>query len=283
MEAFPQVLQAVITTVIIFVLFLVLEQLYRAYLSLGKSRIDVYPFTGSSTKVFQQNPQNPSNITLPHSENQLTGIEFSYSLFTYISEDTIDSTSTDGWKTIFYKGYTSSPFPLLGPGVFVSDNVTSNAAVTLRVVMNTYDNWFNTVDVKQIPINKWFHLAIVLRKNTCEVYVNGNLANKKSFNGTLPYQNYQPLNLMPNVKTLSTDFLNASTETTKKRGIPPGENFVIKGKFDGFVSNLTYYSYALSYSEINSAMNVGPSSKFDESSMDKPPYLIDTWWSQRKE
>jgi hypothetical protein len=144
--------------------------------------------------------------------------------------------------------------------------------------MNTYDTWFNTIDVKSIPFNKWVHLALVLRNNTMEIYVNGNLATKKTFNGTLPYQNYQPLVLFPSSTTPSTDF---DATAAPKRGIPAGENFNIRGKFSGYISNLFYYSYAISYSQIQQTLNLGPSSQFEENSMDKPPYLIDSWWTSR--
>ena len=59
------------------------------------------------------------------------------------------------------------------------------------------------------------------------------------------------------------------------------ENFFVAGKFSGYISNMTYFSYALTYSEIQTQLNIGPSSQFDQDSMDKPPYLIDTWWTQR--
>ena len=259
---------------------MIAETVYRAYLSYVSQRIAVYPFTGSSTKTvtFKQDPNNTANITLPLSDNQLTGIEFSYSTFLYISDDTDDG--TEGWKTVFYKGYESGPFPLCGPGVFVS-SASDNSGPVLRVVMNTYQKWYNTVDVKQIPLNKWFHLAVVLRNNSLEVYVNGNLANKLTFNGTLPYQNYQPL-ILSSPATTGAGF-KTTDPSLVKYGIPVGDQFIVRGKFSGYISNLTYYSYAISYSEIQKGMALGPSSKFDQSAMDKPPYLIDSWWTQRKD
>jgi hypothetical protein len=96
----------------------------------------------------------------------------------------------------------------------------------------------------------------------------------------LPYQNYQPLNLFPSATTRATDF-NSTTDSPKK-GIPAGENFIIRGKASGYISNLYYFSYALSYSEIQSGLNLGPSSQFDQTAMDRPPYLIDSWWTQRR-
>ena len=278
-EIFPQIVIGLAITTAIFFIFLVVEQMWRAYLSFSAAKIAVYPYTGSSAKtiIIKQDPANPKSKTLALSENQLTGIEFSYTTFLYISDE--NDQGTTGWRTVFYKGYESGPFPLCGPGVFVStkSNYTPDGGPTLRVVMNTYDTWFNTIDVKRIPFNKWVHLALVLRNNTMEVYVNGNLATKKTFNGTLPYQNYQPLILFPSATT-ATEF-DATSAT--KRGIPKGENFVINGKFSGYISNLFYHSYAISYSQIQQSLNLGPSSQFEESSMDKPPYLIDSWWTSR--
>ena len=276
-----QIFTSLAVVIAVYIVFMVGETLYRAYLGYSNVRIPVYPVTGNRTLKIEQNPSNPSSKTLPLSENQLTGIEFSYSTFVYISDDTFGTDNAAGWKTLFYKGYESSPFPLLGPGVFVSNVVNETGSPTLRVMMNSYENWFNAVDVTQIPINKWFHLAIILRSNRLEIYVNGNLANKKSFTGTLPYQNYQPLNLFPNVKTNATAF--TSTDTESKRGIPTGDNFVIMGKASGYLSNLHYFSYALSYSEIQGMLNLGPSSTFDTTNMDLPPYLIDSWWTSRKQ
>ena len=278
-EIGPQILMAAIVTIASFVIFLLVETLYKAYINYGTQKITVYPNTGfaSKTIVITQNPNNTTSINLPQSDNQLSGIEFSYSTFLYISSDT--DTNTLGWKCIFYKGYASGPFPLCGPGVFVSSK-SDNTGPTLRVVMNTYETWFNVVDVKQVPMDKWIHLAIVLRNNSLEVYINGNMANKKSFAGSLPYQNYGPLVLFPNYTTTTSDTTWSGSGV--KHGIPAGENFVINGKFAGYISNLVYYSYAISYSEVNNSMSLGPSSKFaDSGEMDKPPYLIDSWWTQR--
>jgi len=48
----------------------------------------------------------------------------------------------------------------------------------------------------------------------------------------------------------------------------------------GLFSRMTYFSYALSYSEINSLMNQGPSSKLASSQGGMTaPYLDDSWWT----
>jgi hypothetical protein len=283
---FPQILSAIVQTIVVFILYMSVETLYNSYLGYNNARVAVYPVTGSQDvgqRIFHQDPNHSDNVILPQSENQLTGIEFSYSVFLYISPDTDDN--TQGWKSVFYKGYETGPFPLCGPGVFVSSLSEVNTGPILRVVMNTYDCWFNYIDVHQIPFRKWFHLAIVLKNNSLEVYINGNLANKKSFNGTLPYQNYQPLCLFPQANYSkapynSNDWISTDP-TSLVKSIPLGENFIVRGCFTGFISNLYYFSYAMTYSEINSMLNMGPSSVMDTNGIDLPPYLIYTWWTQR--
>jgi hypothetical protein len=44
------------------------------------------------------------------------------------------------------------------------------------------------------------------------------------------------------------------------------------------MSRLAYFSYALSYTEIQSLLNEGPSSKTEPNVQDTPPYLEDAWW-----
>jgi hypothetical protein len=290
---FTQIVITVAITAAIFFLYLIAYQLMQTYEGYSSARIPIIENTSSSCEQCANqssvctNPCNPNCTILPLSENQLTGIEFSYTGFIYINPSTDDSTNT--WKNIFYKGYGQCPFPLCSPGVFISGTNVSNGTPTLRVVMNTYDNWFNTIDVNQIPFNKWFHLAIILRRNTMEVYINGNLANKMSFKGTLPYQNYEGIQVFSPKALPSNLFDNSTTNAAgdapsiNSMGVPPGENMAVSGAFSGYISRLYYFSYALTYSEIMSMMNMGPSSTMSVcNNMDKPPYLIDSWWTQKK-
>jgi len=282
-EIFPQILYGLVVVGIVYILYMGIEVLWRAYLGYGTTRVVVYPMTTNMSKTFQQDPANPLAVTLRVSQNQLTGIEFSYSTFIYVSDATFtNNTSPQQWATVFYKGYESGPFPLCGPAVFVSTDANNNPV--LRVIMNSYNSWFNKVDVTQIPVNKWFHLVLTLSSNnTLNVYINGNLANKLVLDGTIAYQNYQPLLLLPVVKTATpTEFNNSSSTTNYLRGIPPGETFIISGPISGFISNVIYYSYSIGYAEIQSLMQMGPSSQMDTMSMVVPPYLIDTWWTQQK-
>ena len=135
--------------------------------------------------------------------------------------------------------------------------------------MNTFKTWNNYLEVDNFPLNKWVHVALVCKNDAFEIYVNGNLSKKKSFEGYVPYQNFQDLVCFCKrriVKKIDTD------------SIPELNIF---GRMEGMMSRLTYFNYALCYAEIQKEMDRGPSSKMDDSAVaDIPPYLADTWWTE---
>jgi hypothetical protein len=241
---------------------------------MSSSRVPLYPYTVSSNKqvVIPQDPADPKAKTAFFSENERSGIEFSYSTFLFVQESTFGDTTTI--KPVFHKGY-KYPFPLCAPGVFVLGN--SN---TLRIVMNSYSKWYNSVDVNDIPVNKWFHLALVCRNNSLDVYINGNIATKLTLEGTIPYQNYQPVVLFSSDRTNKIT-VPASGSSGQRYDVPSDVGFEVGSPINGYISNLVYYRYAISFSEIQADMAAGPSKEFASDSMDMPPYLIDSWWTNR--
>jgi hypothetical protein len=208
------------------------------------------------------------------SDNELTGVEFTYSFFLYVEPSTINSADTDViLKQVFYKGY-SQPFPLLGPGVFVKGN--DNA---MRIFMNSYKNWYSYVDIPNIPLQKWFHTALVFRKNSLEVYVNGNLKGRIDMSDTYPYQNYQDIIIFGGTG-YPTGGATVRTFTPITGGA--AEKFQVGGPITGQISRLAHYRYALSFAEIQANVNQGPSSVVERSG-DESYYnansLKDTWWT----
>jgi hypothetical protein len=131
------------------------------------------------------------------------------------------------------------------------------------------------VDVKNIPMQKWFHVVLNCYEGGLDVFVNGGLANRLSFDDTIPYQNFQDILLF------STANYNRFSGTT----IPAlgGETFQIEGAFTGYLSELAYSRYALSVGEIQTIMQQGPSSKLKQKRMEDPAsaYLADDWWSHQ--
>jgi hypothetical protein len=219
----------------------------------------------TKTMVIPQNPNSPGAKTVNLSSNERSGVEFSYSFYLYVNPASF--TGNFGLLHIFHKGY-SSQFPLLAPGVYMRSDKN-----TLRVYMNTYKTWNNYAEVDNIPVNKWVHIVIVCKNNALEIFINGNLKKKLSFDGFAPYQNYQ------DIVCFSQRRINL------KKSIIPSvdkDGFNVFGSLKGLLSNMNYYSYALCYSEIQTIMNEGPSKKMDSSATmtDVPPYLDDKWWTQ---
>jgi hypothetical protein len=54
------------------------------------------------------------------------------------------------------------------------------------------------------------------------------------------------------------------------------------GGFEGYVSNIKYYPYAITYSEINDEISSGPSKNNCIDTGEIPPYLDDNWWFNHK-
>jgi hypothetical protein len=256
-----------LSAVVVLYLFLGSIELVNNYISrLQGYRTELLPITYNTTnrtiQIFQ-NPNQPTSMLVQPSNNELTGIEFSYSFFINIPQASY--TGTTGLQHIFHKG-SPSQFPLLGPGVYMHGE--SNI---LRVYMNTYDTWNNYVDVDNIPIGKWAHIVIVCKASHLEVFINGNIKSRLGFDLSPPYQNYGDVYAFSQRR-----FTLRPTQVTSL-----ADEFKVTGAVNGQFSRLYYFSYALSYSEINSLFNQGPSSTIDSTSgsANMPTYLSDTWWT----
>ena len=115
---------------------------------------------------------------------------------------------------------------------------------------------------------------------------NGNLKRKLSLSGkTPPYQNYGNVYLFSSrkvsLRAAAVKSLDNDPEFKVGAGNVNSQTMLsMDGSAKGLVSRVFYYRYALTYSEIQAVMNMGPSSKVvgsDSSVM--TPYLSDTWWT----
>jgi hypothetical protein len=265
-----QVISGVTYVVALFIVLYIVEMVYFASTSASSRFKTLMGYTASpseSTIVIRQNlllfpDANPIGLSV----NERTGIEFSYSFYLLVNPETMDGNDT--LKHVFHKGY-SNPWPLMAPGVFMKGN--SN---TMRVVMSTYANPYTYVDVKNIPVQKWVHIVLNSYNKGVDVFVNGNIANRLTFENTLPYQNFGDITIFAN------SHYNYSGNVVPAIG--PGNTFAMDGVFSGFLSNLRYTRYALSPGEIATLMAAGPSKVMKQRLMDKPPYLSDDWWGKQK-
>ena len=187
--------------------------------------------------IFPQDPSALNSKPLQRSINGPDGIEFTWSVWVYIETlpntiqyshifskgnsdiAPVDSKCTDSTQSCFVTGLVQ---PSNAPGLYIAPGTNE-----LVVVMNTFNTINNEITIPNIPLNKWINVIIRCQGTTIDVYINGTIA--KSFDlGYVPKQNY-------------------------------GDVFVaLNGGFDGNISNLRYYNYALGTSEIQSITQVGP-------------------------
>lgn len=281
--------QALTGIVLVFLLYISIaasEYIYNSFSQMWANRIELFPDTyPSGSKMFTaiQNPTNPNSKTIYTSKNQRSGIEFSYSMFLNISSDTFSSGNSCLYH-ILHKGY-SKVYPLLGPGIFCRGDKN-----TLRIYMNSFGSWNNYIEIDNIPIDKWFHLVISCKGavqgnpqgSVLYIYINGNLKQKLKLAGnTPPYQNYGNVYAFSSrtmtVNKSNTISLNNDPEIIAD---PTITDIQFLGAAKGAISRVFYYSYALTYTEIKTLMDMGPSPNMTETKENAiSPYLAQTWWT----
>ena len=172
------------------------------------------------------------------SNNEMGGIEFSYSLWIFIDDFTINEGK---WKHILHKG-NNDTWPNRAPALFLHPNEN-----TLRVYMNTFDKIDEHVDIPNIPLQKWVNIVVSLNGKNLDIYINGFLKSRLVLS-SIPRQNWDNIWITSN------------------------------GGFGGYMSNVRYYNYAIPYSEIDSIVASGPSQKPCTEQGSNPPYLAANWW-----
>jgi Concanavalin A-like lectin/glucanases superfamily len=207
-----------------------------------------------------------------NSQNELNGMELSYSMYLNISPDTFEARVSDECgvtsenkptilKHIMHKG-SKDGFPLMAPGLFVEGNKN-----TLRLYMNSTTRWDNYVEIPNIPIGKWFHLVVVLKGKYLDVYVNGNVTVRHQFD-VVPKLNFGNVYVLYPIK-----FPRDSADKTIRT------KFTVDNAAKGMVSRLKYYAYALNYAQIDTLYREGPSKTIVSNTFTEvPPYFHDDWW-----
>ena len=187
--------------------------------------------------VFPQDPSSLNSKPLQRSINGPDGIEFTWSVWIYMETlpthlqyshifskgnsdiAPVDSQCADSTQDCFITGLVQ---PSNAPGLYIAPGTNE-----LVVVMNTFNTINNEIVIPNVPLNKWINVIIRCQGTTIDIYINGTIAKSIDL-GYVPKQNY-------------------------------GDVFVaLNGGFDGNISNLRYYNYALGTSEIQSITQVGP-------------------------
>jgi hypothetical protein len=177
--------------------------------------------------VFPQDPSNNGAVTIYRSVNATDGLEFTWSVWIFISNL---QTNSGIYKHVFSKGNSDLQEdgliqPNNAPGLYIAPD--TNALVLL---MNTYNVINEEITIPDIPLNKWINVIIRCQGTILDIYINGTISRSLNLSG-VPKQNY-------------------------------GDVYVaMNGGFSGYISNLWYYNYALGTAAIQNLVAKGPNTK----------------------
>ena len=184
--------------------------------------------------IFEQDPSSNNAVTIYRSVDATQGLEFTWSVWLFI-DNLNKSGNSRTYKHIFSKGNSDLGAngviePNNAPGLYLAPNTN-----TLVVMMNTFNVINEELLIPDIPLNKWVNVIIRCQNTTLDVYINGTIARSINLVG-VPKQNY-------------------------------GDVYVaMNGGFDGYISNLWYYNYALGTVAIQQLASKGPNTKMIGSS-----------------
>lgn len=207
---------------------------------------------GTNSKVVLQDPKSKDTILIKRSNNQTSGIEFTWSFWLYLNDL---GNENNKYQHVFNKGdnnfdkITSISTINNSPGVYIGPK--NNSLMIIMDTVNATDT-NNTIDIENIPIRKWVHIGIRIKNTILDVYVNGIVSNRIVLIN-VPKQNFNDINICQN------------------------------GGFNGKLSNLRYYSRALNVFEINAIVLYGPNLNIaDTSSLQSKDfnYLSRHWYTQ---
>ena len=234
-------IKAFVILIVVMLLVNISKRMYQGYKKYSEGSPWILQGTkdGKKRMILLQDPSRLGSKQLGRSENEFSGLEFSYTFWIFIDDW---SYKYGQWKHILHKGNASS-WPMRAPGIWLQQK--KNA---LRVYMNTFKNIGEHADVGNLPLNKWFNVTVAVRQRFLDIFINGNLAKRHTLS-SIPKQNFGDL------------YINAF------RG------------FGGYLSNIRYYDYYVTYSEIDSALSSGPSSMPCIDSKETPPYFTPNWWA----
>jgi len=259
----------VILIVIVFIVLLSLGiVLIQYFMSPSKNPYVVKGMiNGNENITISQDPQKSNSVTILRSNNEDSGMEFTWSVWLYI--DKLNSgVNYQKFQHVFHKGNDTFNMEGIanvsnGPGLYLKQIVNSNETeyntASLFVVMDSntgddngrIDNHDNSIEIKDVPIKKWVSVILRMKNTILEVYVNGIVSARLQFKN-VPLQNYYDVHV--------------------------GKNEGINGK----ISNLQYHSEALTIFDINNLVSSGPdlrtfSSKIPTTSNFN--YLSNLWYS----
>jgi hypothetical protein len=215
--------------------------------------------SGNNSIQITQDPAKTGSVQILRSNNQASGMEFTWSLWLQIN-----SLEKSGkYKHVFTKGgngkfneETGIMNVNNGPGMYLKQE--TDGSCTARIIMNTastnptknQNTISEYIDVKNLPIKDvWVNIMIRLQNKIMDIYVNGVITKRLVFNN-VPVQNYDDVWVCQN------------------------------GGFNGKISNLRYFNHALNVFEINSIVSSGPNLYETTGPYFVQNYLSNSWYTR---
>lgn len=246
----------VIMAVIIFLVFFKIAVYFLNYYYSPKTKtVLVNGFvSGNSGIVIRQNPKDNALNLVTRSNDRVRGLEASWTFWIYVDGNGLTSQKK---QHVFNKG--NNKFAEDGvattnnaPGVYVSMDGSNNNA-TLNIYFDTQTNNRSSFVIDNIPMQKWFFVSIILKGNFLDVYINGSISQRETVNEVFK-QNFDPIQIGAN------------------------------GGFNGKLSNLVYYSYAVSPFQLQNIYATGPNlteSSLTAQSSTSNNYISSMWYYNR--
>lgn len=219
-------------------------------------------------KHIRQNPKLMNGKPIHRSNNEDKGIEFTWS--SWLKLDGLPETENDIYH-IYNKG--SEPTNSVAtsydddeperddenndkyalkncPGLYVTDVSGDTSSLQLNIKIDTLGGNESVIPIVDLPIKRWFHLAIRLQNKIIDVYVNGTITTRVPFT-EIPEQNY-------------------------------GDIFVGYDNYNGSISNLRYFDSALSVFQISNIVMSGPdlSNPDENEDIGSADYLSSSWYTK---
>ena len=200
-------------------------------------------------KVIEVDPNIKGARPISRSVNENGGLEFTWSTWLFV--DDLDYMK-GSYKHVFHKGnddfkttgdFKGLNYPNNAPGLYFTP--TGNNMV---VVLNTFNDIVERITIENIPMNKWYNVTIRVESQNVDIYVNGTIVNRHILKDVVR-QNYDKVYMSMN------------------------------GGFSGYTSDLWYYDYALSTSELQALVDKGPNmTLLGDSMMDGVPKYFSLRW-----
>lgn len=191
---------------------------------------------GTNFSMIPVDPSQPNAIPILRSKEQHDGLVFTWSTWIFLKQPDLPNhgcapgacpPEEGRFNHIFSKGSDTKGAngimqPNNAPGLYVSVDHTR-----LAFVMSTFDNPNETIVIDNIPIGHWMNVMIRQDQHRLDIFVNGTLTRSAILKG-VPNQNYDPV------------FVS------------------LNGGFQGYISQLQYFAYAIGANKIQSIVAAGP-------------------------